>query len=63
MKSIPLRLAEFYYNRGLWRLHTCTCIIMQKTISRVVCPLIVFLESKAHQLDLKDVIELNRNLW
>ena len=63
LKSIPLRLAEFYYNRGLWRPQTRTCIIMQETINRVVCPLIVFLESKAHQLNLKDVIELNRNLW
>ena len=51
-----------YHSRGLWRPHTRTCIIMQETINRVLCPLIVFLKSKVHQLNLKDVIELNRNL-
>ena len=62
LKSISWRFAEFYYNRGLWRLHTRTCIIMQETINRFSCPLIVSLKSKIHQLNLKDVIELNRNL-
>ena len=62
LKSIPLRLAEFYYNRGLWRPHTRTCIIMQETINRVLCPFIVFLKSKANQLNLEDMIELSRNL-
>ena len=62
LKSTPWRLAEFYYNRGLWRPHTHTSIIMQETINKVLCPFIGFLKSKAHQLNLKDVIELNRNL-
>ena len=44
LKSIPSRLAQFYYIRGLWRPHTRTCIIMQETVSRVLCPLIVFLK-------------------
>ena len=38
--------------------HTRTCIIIQETTNRFLCPLIVFLKSKAHQF-LKDVIELN----
>ena len=62
LKSITWRSAVFYYNRGLWRPHTRNCIIMQETINRFPFPLIVFLNSKAHQLNLKDVIELNRNL-
>ena len=33
-----------------------------KTINGFLCLLIVFLESKTHQLNLKDVIKLNRNL-
>ena len=57
-----MAFGEFYYNRGLWRPHTCTCIITQETNNRFLCLLIVFLKSKAHQLNLKDVIELNRNL-
>ena len=60
-KSIPWRSAELYYNRGLRKPHTHTCIIMQVTVKRVLCPL-VFLKSEAYQLNLKDVIELNRNL-
>ena len=60
--SVPWVLAEFYFNRGLQRLYTGTCIILQKKINRFLCPLIVFLKSKTHQLNLKDVIKLNRNL-
>ena len=62
LKSILWRLAKFYYNRGLWRPHPHTSIIMQETINMVLCPLIVFLKSKAHQLNLKEVIELNTDL-
>ena len=62
LKPIPWRLAEFCYNRGLWRPHARTCIIMQETIKGVLCPLIVYLKSRAHQLNLKDLTELNRNL-
>ena len=36
--------------------------ILQETINRFVCPLILFLKSETHQLNLKDVIKLNRNL-
>ena len=61
-KSIPWRSAEFYYNRGLWRPHTRACIIVRETINRFPYPLNVFLKSKADQLNLKDMIELNRNL-
>ena len=56
VKSISWRLAEFHYNRGLWRPHTCTCIIIKEIINRVLCPLVVFLKSKAYKLNLKDVI-------
>ena len=55
-------LAEFYFSRGLQRLYTGTCIILQKTINWFLCLPIVFLKSKTHQLNLKDVIKLNRNL-
>ena len=41
---------------------TGTCTILQKTINGFLCLLIVFLKSKTHQLNLKDVIKLNRNL-
>ena len=51
------------FNRGLQRLYTGTCIILQKTINGFLCLLIVFLKSKTYQLILKDVIKLNRNLW
>ena len=34
----------------------------KKTIDGFLCLLIVFLKSKTHQLNLKDVIKLNRNL-
>ena len=61
--SVPWVLAEFYFNRGLQRLYTGTCIILQKkAINGFLCLLIVFLKSKTHQLNLKDVIKLNRNL-
>ena len=53
---------EFYFNRGLQRLYTGTCIILQKTINGFLCLLIVFLKGKTHQSNLKDVIKLNRNL-
>ena len=62
LKSIPWRLAEFYHNGGLQRLHTRTCIIMQETINRFLCQLILLLlKSKIRQLNLKDVVELNSN--
>ena len=59
LKFIPWCLAEFYYNRGLQRPHTCTCTILQETINRFLCPRIAFLKSETHQLNLKDVTELN----
>ena len=59
---VPWVLAEFYFNRGLQRLYTDTCIILEKTINGFLCLLIVFLKSKTRQLNLKDVIKLNRNL-
>ena len=62
LQSVSWILAEFYFNRGLQRLYTGTCIILQKTINGFLCLLIVFLKSKTHQLNLKDVIKLNRNL-
>ena len=62
LQSVPWILAEFYFNRGLQRLYTGTCIILQKTINGFLCLLIVFLKSKTYQLILKDVIKLNRNL-
>ena len=61
LKFILWLLAEFYYSRGLWRPHTHTCVIMEEA-NRFLRPLIVFHKRKARQLDLKDVIELNRNL-
>ena len=62
LQSVSWILAEFYFNRGLQRLYTGTCIILQKTINGFLCLLIVFLNSKTYQLILKDVIKLNRNL-
>ena len=62
LQSISWILAEFYFNRGLQRLYTGTCIILQKTINWFLCLLIVFLKSKTYQLILKDVTKLNRNL-
>ena len=62
VQSVSWILAEFYFNRGLQRLYTGTCIILQKTINEFLCLLIVFLKSKTYQLILKDVIKLNRNL-
>ena len=59
---VPWVLAEFYFNRGLQRLYTGTCIILQKQLTGFFCLLIVFLKSKTHELNLKDVIKLNRNL-
>ena len=61
LKSIPWLLEEFYHNRGLWRPHTRTCIIMEEA-NRFLRPLIDFHKRKAHQLNLKDVTELNRSL-
>ena len=63
LQSVSWILAEFYFNRGLQRLYTGTCIILQKTIKGFLCLLIVFLKSKTYQLILKDVTKLNRNLW
>ena len=62
VQSVSWILAEFYFNTGLQRLYTGTCIILQKTINGFLCLLIVFLKSKTYQLILKDVIKLNRNL-
>ena len=62
LQSVSWILAEFYFNRGLQRLYTGTCIILQETINGFLCLLIVFLKSKTYQLILKDVIKLNRNL-
>ena len=62
LQSVSWILAGFYFNRGLQRLYTGTCIILQKTINGFLCLLIVFLKSKTYQLILKDVIKLNRNL-
>ena len=62
LQSVSWILAEFYFNRGLQRRYTGTCIILQKTINGFLCLLIVFLKSKTYQLILKDVIKLNRNL-
>ena len=62
LQSVSWILAEFYFNRGLQRLYTGTCIILQKTINGFLCLLIVFLKSKTYQLILKDVIKLNRSL-
>ena len=62
LQSVSWILAQFYFNRGLQRLYTGTCIILQKTINGFLCLLIVFLKSKTYQLILKDVIKLNRNL-
>ena len=62
LQSVSWILVEFYFNRGLQRLYTGTCIILQKTINGFLCLLIVFLKSKTYQLILKDVIKLNRNL-
>ena len=60
VQSVSWILAEFYFNRGLQRLYTGTCIILQKTINGFLCLLIVFLlKSKTYQLILKDVIKLN----
>ena len=62
LQSVSWILAEFYFSRGLQRLYTSTCIILQETINGFLCLLIVFLKSKTYQLILKDVIKLNRNL-
>ena len=62
LQSVSWILAEFYFNRGLQRLYTGTCIILQKTINGFLCLLILFLKSKTYQLILKDVIKSNRNL-
>ena len=62
LQSVSWILEEFYFNRGLQRLYTGTCIILQKTIIGLLCLLIVFLKSKTYQLILKDVIKLNRKL-
>ena len=62
LKSVSWTLTEFYFNRGLQRPYTSTCIILQKTINGFLCLLIVFLKSKTHQLNLKDVIKLNGKL-
>ena len=57
------RFWQFYFSRGLQRLYTGTCIILQKTFNGFLCLLIVFLKSKTHQLNVEDVIKLNKNLW
>ena len=62
LNSIFWRLAEFYYITGLQRPYSGTCTILQETINRFLCPLILFLKSETHQLNLKDMIKLIRNL-
>ena len=63
LKSIPSRLAEFHYNRGLQRLYTSTHTILQETINGFLCPLIVSLESEIHQLNFEGRdYKLNRNV-
>ena len=47
-------LAEFYHNRDLQKPYTGTCTILHKTINRFLCLLIVFLESKIHQLNFEE---------
>ena len=37
LQSVSWILAEFYFNRGLQKLYTGTCIILQKTINRFLC--------------------------
>ena len=37
LKSIPWRLAEFYYNTGLQRPYSGTCTILQRTINKFLC--------------------------
>ena len=44
-------LWQLYFNRGLQSQKTATCTILQKIINRFLCLLIVFLESKTHQLN------------
>ena len=51
LKSVPWRLAEFYYNRGLRRPYTGTCTVLQEMINEFLCPFITFLEIKTHQLN------------
>ena len=48
LQSVSWILAEFYFSRGLQRLYTGTCIILQKTINGFLCLLIVFLKSKTY---------------
>ena len=61
LKSILWTLVEFYFSRGLQRPYTGTCINLQKIINGFFCLLILFLKSKTHQLNLKDMIKLNGN--
>ena len=63
LKSVRWTLAELYFNRGLQTPYTKKrltgfFIILQKTINRFLYLLIVFLKSKTHQLNLKDLIKL-----
>ena len=62
LQSVSWILAEFCYNRSPKGPYTGTCTILQETINGFLCLLIVFLKSKTHQLNLKDVIKLDRNL-
>ena len=65
--SFPIKAHSMAFGRVLLQQRssetpTRTCTILQETINRFLCPIIVFLKSKTHQLNLKDVTELNRNL-
>ena len=51
LKFISWHLAEFYYNRDLQRPYTGTCTILQEMINGFLCPFIIFLKSKTHQLN------------
>ena len=56
-------LAEFYSIEVCKDCIPTLASSCKKTVNRFLCLLIVFLKSKTHQLNLKDVIKVNRNLW
>ena len=62
LQSVSWILAEFCYYWSPQGPYTGTCTILQETINGFLCLLIVFLKSKTHQLNLKDVIKLDGNL-
>ena len=46
VQSVSWILAEFYFNRGLQRLYTGTCIILQKKLTGFFVCLLFFLKVK-----------------